>query len=117
MPDTGVSGGDDPAALSLDPDRPTIEFEGLWHNWGDLRRYADELHAQLRASGVSDIAPVALVPRNRPSSIAALLALLTGERTIRMNHAFQSAEAIARKIVRLSPRTGIFVLPRLAMHR
>jgi long-chain acyl-CoA synthetase len=94
-------------ALARDPDSPAIEFEGRWHSWGELRRDADRVNALLRASGIDDNAPVAFVPRNRPSSISALLALLAGGRTVRMIYAFQSAQPIARDIVRLQPAAVI----------
>lgn len=94
-------------ALARDSERPAIEFEGRWYNWGDLRRDAERLSALLEASGIDAAAPVAFVPRNRPSSIAALLALLATKRTVRMIYAFQSAEAIAREIAQLSPAAAI----------
>lgn len=89
-------------ALARDPGTPAIEFAGRWHSWGDLRRQADRVNELLNASGIADDAPIAFVPRNRPSSVAALLALLAGRRTARMIYAFQSPEAIAREIIRLA---------------
>jgi long-chain acyl-CoA synthetase len=94
-------------ALARDPDTPAIEFEGSWHSWGALRSDAERVTALLKASGIADSAPVAFVPRNRPSSIAALLGLLANGRTVQMIYAFQSAEAIAREIVRLAPAAVI----------
>lgn len=94
-------------ALARDADRPAIEFEGRWHNWGELRRQASRLNELLVASGIGADSPVAFVPRNRPSSVAALLGLLAAGRTVRMIYAFQSAEAIAREIVRLEPAAVI----------
>lgn len=94
-------------ALARDSERPAIEFEGRWYNWGDLRRDAERLSALLDASGIDADAPVAFVPRNRPSSIAALLGLLATKRTVRMIYAFQSPEAIAREIARLEPAAAI----------
>lgn len=94
-------------ALARDSERPAIQFEGRWYNWGGLRRDAERLSALLDASGIDADAPVAFVPRNRPSSIAALLGLLATKRTVRMIYAFQSAEAIAREIVRLEPAAAI----------
>ena len=88
-------------ALARYSERPAIEFEGRWYNWGDLRRDAERLSTLLDASGIAADAPVAFVPRNRPSSIAALLGLLATKRTVRMIYAFQSAEAIALEIARL----------------
>lgn len=90
-------------ALDRDADLPAIEFEGRWHNWGELRQQAERIIELLDASGIASNAPVAFVPRNRPSSIAALLGLLAGGRTVRMIYAFQSAEAIALEIGRLTP--------------
>jgi long-chain acyl-CoA synthetase len=94
-------------ALVRDADRPAIEFEGRWHSWGEMRREAERVNELLHASGIAADAPVAFVPRNRPSSIGALLALLAAGRTVRMIYAFQSAEAIAREIVRLQPAAAI----------
>lgn len=82
---------------------PAIEYEGKWHDWGALRRTADTLRHLLTDSGADSDAPIAFVPRNRPSAIAALLALIAAGRTIRMIYAFQSPAAIARDIVRLKP--------------
>jgi long-chain acyl-CoA synthetase len=94
-------------ALARNPHRPAIEFEGVWHSWGELSRQADRVTDLLQASCINDDAPVAFVPRNRPSSIATLLALLATGRTVRMIYSFQSAEAIARDIVRLTPAAVI----------
>lgn len=88
-------------ALARDAALPAIEFEHLWFDWGDLRRVADAVRAALDASGIGPEAPVAFVPRNRPASIAALLALITQGRTIRMVYAFQSPAGIARSIAGL----------------
>ena len=90
-------------ALARDPSRPAIEFEKRWITWGDLRQVADRLGALLDASGVSSHVPVAFVPRNRPSAIAALLGLIAKGRSIRMLYAFQSATALARDVERIKP--------------
>ncbi len=88
-------------ALARDPATPAIEFEGRWRSWGDLRQQAERVCHLLSASGIAQNAPIAFVPRNRPSSIAALLGLLADGRTVRMIYAFQSSEAIIREIDRL----------------
>lgn len=90
-------------ALARDAARQAIEFNGQWYNWGWVRERAQQVNALLAASGIAENAPIAFVPRNRPSSIAALLALLADGRTVRMIYAFQSGEAIAREISRLQP--------------
>ena len=89
-------------ALARDPARPAIEFDGRWHSWGELRRWAEELNERLAESGIAADAPVAFVPRNRPVAIAALLGMLATGRTVRMIYAFQSAEGVARDIARLA---------------
>lgn len=90
-------------ALAREPSRPAIEFEKRWITWGNLRQVADRLSALLDASGVESHAPVAFVPRNRPSAIATLLGLIAKGRSIRMLYAFQSATALARDVERLKP--------------
>ena len=85
-------------ALHRDPAQQAVEFAGRWHSWGDLARIAAGIDAALAASGIAADAPVAFVPRNHPSSLAALLALIAAGRTIRMVYAFQSPAGIARDL-------------------
>lgn len=87
--------------LARDPAAPAIEFQDRWYTWGDLREVAEGVVQALEASGIAADAPVAFIPRNHPSAIAALLGLLVQGRTIRMIYPFQSAEGIARNIARL----------------
>ncbi|AXQ30713.1 AMP-dependent synthetase [Solimonas sp. K1W22B-7] len=91
------------AALARPASQPALEFEGCWSSWGHLQQLAGRVAALLQASGAASPAPVAFVPRNRPSSVAALLGLLAGGRSIRMIYAFQSTAAIARDLERLRP--------------
>jgi len=90
-------------ALAREASRPALEFQGHWFNWGDMRRVAHRLTMLLDASGVKPGAPVIFVPRNHPSSIAALLGLIAHCRSVRMLYAFQSAAALARDVTRLKP--------------
>lgn len=90
-------------ALERKAPQPAIEFEGRWLHWGDMRRVADQLRASIDACGAGPGAPVAFVPRNRPSAVAALLGLIAASRTIKMIYAFQSGAGIARDIERLKP--------------
>jgi long-chain acyl-CoA synthetase len=90
-------------ALARPADTPAVEFEGHWIGWGALRALADELRAALASQGLGAGSPVAFVPRNRPSALAALLGLIAGRHTLRMIYAFQSAAAIARDIERRQP--------------
>jgi acyl-CoA synthetase (AMP-forming)/AMP-acid ligase II len=68
-----------------------------------MRQVADRLRRLIDASGVEPQGAVALIPRNRPSAIAALLGLISQGRTVRMIYAFQSGAAIARDVQRLKP--------------
>lgn len=90
-------------ALARDPTHQSIEFQGRWFTWGDIRKIADEMGRLIDASGASPKAPIAFVPRNRPSAIAALLGLIAKGRTVRMIYAFQSAIGIARDIAKVKP--------------
>ena len=90
-------------ALAREASQPSIDFEGRWVTWGEMRHVADRIGSFLDASGVQPAAPVALVGRNRPSAVAALLGLIGRGHTIRMVHPFQSPAAMARNVERLSP--------------
>lgn len=90
------------AALTRNPAAHALEFEGRWYAWGELRRIADKVSALLDASGAGPDDPVVFIPRNRPSAIAALFALMARGRSIRMIYAFQSPAGIARDIARLA---------------
>jgi long-chain acyl-CoA synthetase len=90
-------------ALAREPSRQALEFNKRWIVWGEMRKVADRIGALLDASGVDAQAPIAFVPRNRPSAIAALLGLIARDRSIRMIYAFQSAVALASDVARMSP--------------
>ena len=90
-------------ALAREASQPIIDFEGRWVTWGELRHVADRMASLLDASSVPAGAPVALVARNRPSVVAALLGLIATDHTVRMVHPFQSSAAMARDVERLKP--------------
>lgn len=94
-------------ALSRPPSRPAIEFAGQWFTWGDLQHVANRVAQLLRDCGIPDDAAVTLIPRNRPSAIAALLGLLSQNRTVRMVYAFQSGNSMTRDLERLKPAVVI----------
>jgi acyl-coenzyme A synthetase/AMP-(fatty) acid ligase len=73
-------------ALAREASQPIIEFEGRWITWGEMRHVAQRMGSFLDASGAPPGAPVALVARNRPSSVAALLGLIATSHSIRMVH-------------------------------
>lgn len=90
-------------ALQRDPLRPAIEFEHVWHSWGQMADVADKVRSLLAASGIASKAPIAFIPRNRPAAIASLLGLMADGRSIRMIYAFQSPAGMIRDIARLRP--------------
>jgi long-chain acyl-CoA synthetase len=90
-------------ALARDPPQPVIEFEKHWITWGEMRHVADRLNAQIEAGGLGPRVPVAFVPRNRPSAIAALLGLLSQGRSVQMIYTFQSSAALVHDVERLKP--------------
>lgn len=90
-------------ALAREASVPAIDFEGRWFTWGEIRHVADRVGSVLDGSGVMARAPVALVARNRPCTVAALLGLISRGHTIRMVHPFQSSAAMARDVERLKP--------------
>ena len=90
-------------ALSNDPSEPSIEYDGRWIGWGEMRQVADRVNNLIDASGADPKAPVALIPRNRPHTLAALIGLTARPRHISMIHVYQAPVGIARDIVRLKP--------------
>jgi acyl-coenzyme A synthetase/AMP-(fatty) acid ligase len=58
------------------PNASAVEFEQQWITWGDIARRRDLLERLLDDGGVGRRDPVGLVVRERPPTVAALLALL-----------------------------------------
>ncbi len=94
--------------LARDSNGQAIEFEGRWYSWGELRAVADEINRLLDESGISASAPVSLISRNHPATIAAELGLIAQTRNIRFIYAFQAPAGIVRDLKRLEP--AAFVL-------
>lgn len=84
-------------------DVPIVEYEKRWYSYGELGEIAQQLRTQLAASQANANAPIAFAPRNRPSALAILLALIAESRPIHMIYAFQSSAGIARDLTSLQP--------------
>jgi acyl-CoA synthetase (AMP-forming)/AMP-acid ligase II len=95
------------AVLGSNAARQALFYEDRWHNWGDLGRLARQIGSLVDASGADPRAPVALIGRNRPETVAALLGLIAQNRTIRMIYAYQSAPSTIAEIERLEPAVVI----------
>lgn len=103
-------------ALQRDADTQAIYFEGRWYHWGALHALAMRLDALLDGVLGERLAPIAFIPRNQPASVAALLGMLAGGRSIRMIYAFQSDEAIARNLAAISPAVVVAAAEDLGPH-
>ena len=90
-------------ALGKERHSPAIEFKGRRYDWGWMHDYASAVSGALGA-GLSATEAVAFVPRNRPNSAAALLAMIAQGCTLYMLYAFQSPEALARNVRSLEKR-------------
>lgn len=84
------------------PDDPMIRYRDDWKTRRWVRDFADRLAAAVDALGLPADAPVGFAPHNRPEFYAAALALLERQRTIVMIYAYQSPEALARKLGELN---------------
>ena len=62
--------------MSMAPEQPALLFDDVWFTWRQLTELADTLDQQLSEQHIDLRSPVALVARNRPSGVAALLGLL-----------------------------------------
>lgn len=70
------------AIMALDPARTEIDFEGRDYSWGDLARVVQGIEAELDSLGLPADARVGVMLRNRPGHIAAILAVLSGDRCL-----------------------------------
>lgn len=85
-------------SLQRRPAHPAIEFGGRWYDWRTLAQAADEALAPLAGIGVTAGMTVALVARNRPGHVAALLGLLAQRIRVRMVYAFQPPAQLADEL-------------------
>ncbi|HMT44244.1 MAG TPA: AMP-binding protein [Chakrabartia sp.] len=70
------------AIMAIDPARTEIEFEGKDHSWGELARVVGDIEAALQGMGLPEDARVGVMLRNRPGHVAAILAVLAGDRCL-----------------------------------
>lgn len=78
-----------------------IAFGGRWRSWRWLSNSRNELDAACSRAGLSASLPAALIARNRPQHVAALVAQIAARRTTCMVYSMQSPSAIAADILRL----------------
>lgn len=95
------------AALERADDLVVLQYEDLWHTWGEIKALVRRIDALIKQSGAASDTAVTFIPRNHPAAVAALLGLIADGRTIRMSYAFQSAAGIARDVNAM--RSGLVV--------
>lgn len=68
--------------LAIDPAAPAVEFEGVWHSWGELARSKEMISAQIAAAELGSGARIGVVLRNRPEFIGPILDIVANERCL-----------------------------------
>lgn len=91
------------ALLARPAGTPALWHAGRCYTAGELADLAVEIDRHLSESGAPSSAPIALIARNRPQLLAAVLALFRAGRSIQMVHAFQQPAGIAKDLERLRP--------------
>jgi long-chain acyl-CoA synthetase len=87
--------------LVLDPDKGALEFKQTWYSWGQLQRGMDSIEEMLNHAQLPKGAAIAIVLRNRPAHVAAVLQILASKRCIAPVNPFQSADKIAADLEKL----------------
>lgn len=82
------------AVLRLDPEAPAVEFEGRWSSWGEVARLMEGVDAALSQAGLGEGAAIALMLRNRPSLLAAMMSVITSRRCVLSVNAIQGANRL-----------------------
>src|ERR1700761_8731024 len=59
-----------------------VEFDGRWASWGSVRSLTEKIDRELTAAGCGTGGRVGVVLSNRPESVAALIAIFRGGRTL-----------------------------------
>ncbi|NKI15982.1 long-chain fatty acid--CoA ligase [Spongiibacter sp. KMU-166] len=79
-----------------------LEYQGNWFSWQDLSRHAGSLQQVLGHAGLGEGARVALVARNRPAHVAALLGLMASRYTTAMVYVAQPEQELAAELVNMA---------------
>ncbi|AEF37839.1 long-chain fatty-acid CoA ligase [Mycolicibacter sinensis] len=81
-----------------DDDARLLQQHGDWVAWGRVRRLAEQIDEQLTAVGCGTGGRVAVVLGNRTESVAALIAIMRGERTLVTISPLQPVERLSRDL-------------------
>ena len=86
------------AVLALDPEAPAVEFEDRWVSWGELAALIDGIDTALSAAGLGEGAAIALMLRNRPSLLCAMISVITSRRCVLSVNAIQGAGKLREEL-------------------
>ena len=86
------------SVLGLDPEAPAVEFEDLWYSWGELAALMRDIDAALTDAGIGDGAAIAVMLRNRPSLLGAMMSVITSRRCVLTVNAIQGASKLVEEI-------------------
>ncbi len=95
------------AAIAKCSDTPAIEFDGQWFSRSQVNAIARKVIDAIDAMDLGEHPLIAFAARNRPSTLAAFLAVLARGCTIRMVYPFQSSEALAAELESIQPALTI----------
>lgn len=95
------------AAIADRSDTPAIEFDGQWFSRAQVNAIARKVIHAIDAIDLGVHPLIAFAARNRPSTLAAFLAVLARGCTIRMVYPFQSPEALAAELQSIRPALTI----------
>ena len=70
------------SVLALDPEAPAVEFEDRWYSWGELARLMKGVDDALSAAGLGEDAAIAVMLRNRPSLLGAMMSVIASRRCV-----------------------------------
>jgi long-chain acyl-CoA synthetase len=87
--------------MAIDPAAPAMEFERAWQSWGELDAAARKINAALDAQGIGPGARVAVMLRNRPAFVYALLGLLMSDRCVATLNAGSPTDKLALDVERV----------------
>jgi acyl-coenzyme A synthetase/AMP-(fatty) acid ligase len=88
-------------ALQQRPAQPAIEYRGRWYDWLAMAEGGDAICLPLEVRKALAGMSVALVARNRPGHVAALLSLLARGFRVQMVYAFQPPQQLAQELCSL----------------
>jgi len=94
-------------ALAQPGTKPAIEFGKTIRDWAWIAHIANSLDEAMRQGRLELGESVGFIPRNRPTTIAALLGQVAAGRNLVMAYPYQSPDALAANIERLDVRAVI----------